>query len=223
MMVSKRQLVNIVDSSINDLVRTFQKDPYFFYTENDLHCYLYHEIYSKLLPEGWQCRTKDRRLSILLHKEYPTKQRYSAKGLKENVPRGARGHFDLAIWNPEKTEGRVFSAKQSASFEEEQETFVAIELDLIEGNNGLEQAVHHLKWDLLKLRSAENEIEHGYSLVFVRDWIHRDRFLKETRDEVAKEKAIVVLYVEKGEEKELVGSLSQKSFLNYKRLFYDFE
>ena len=218
-MVSKRQLVDIVESSINEFVRTFRKYPYFFYTENDLHCYLYHEIYSKLPPKDWQCTTKDEKSSILLHKEYPTKQRYSAKDLKEDIPKGARGHFDLSVWNPEKTRDRLFRVRKSTDFKREQHTFIVIEFDLIEGNDGLDQAVHHLKWDLLKLRSRKNEIEHGYSLVFVRDWIHSNKFLEEIRDKVTEEQEVIILYVEEGKDRKRVGTVSQKPFLGYKRLF----
>lgn len=130
--------------------------PYFFYTENDLHCHLYHEIYCKLPIEKWQCTTRDGRSSILLHKEYPTKERYSAKELRENVPKGACGHFDLSIWNPEKTREKFFRVRRSVDFNREQHTFIAIEFDLIEENDSLNQAIHHFKWDLLKLRSENN-------------------------------------------------------------------
>jgi hypothetical protein len=57
---------------------------------------------SRLPLEEWRCTTKDCKSSILLHEEYPTKERYNAKSLKENVPRGSRGHFDICIWNPER-------------------------------------------------------------------------------------------------------------------------
>ncbi len=166
-MVTKKQLVQVTEGAIDYIITTFKATPYFFYTENDLHCYLYNEIHSKLPLEKWQCKTKDERLSVLLHKEYPTKERYSAKELRKNVPRGARGHFDLSIWNPEKTSDRLFRVRRSTDFKQEQQTFIAIEFDLIEGNDGFKQAVHHSKWDLLKLRSMKNEIEHGYLLVFV--------------------------------------------------------
>ena len=212
------QLVRIVESSIKSLVDTFMETPYLFYTENDLHCYLYHEIYSKLPPKKWQCETKDKKKSILLHKEYPTKQRYSAKELRRNVLGGARGHFDLSIWNPERTRDKLFRVRQSIDFENEQQTFIAIEFDLIEGNDSFDQAVHHLKWDLMKLGDTKNEVEYGCSLVFVRDWIHRDEFLKKIKDEAVKEQEIVALYVESSEKRKLVGTISQKSFLNYERL-----
>lgn len=218
-MIKEEKLVQIVESAIDNLITTFKKSPYFFYTESDLHGYLYSEILNKLPLEDWQCKTKDGKSSILLHKEYPTKERYSAENLKENVPGGARGHFDLSIWNPEKTRDKLFRVVQSVDFDREQQTFIAIEFDLIEGNEALEQAVHHFKWDLLKLRSQKNEVENGYSLVFVRDWVHRDRFLGEIQKEVAEERRIVVLYAEKKGDDRLIGTLSRKPFLNYEFLF----
>lgn len=217
-MVTRKQLVRITEKAIEELIEAFKATPYFFYTENDLHCYLYHRIYSKLPPEDWQCETEDEKSSILLHKEYPTKQRYRAKDLKEVISGGRRGHFDLSIWNPEETEGKLFRVRRSTDFKREQQTFIAIEFDLIEGNDSLHQAVHHFKWDLLKLRGAGNEIEHGYALVFVRDWIHRDEFLEEIEDEVAEDQQIVVLYVESSRDQRLIKTLSQKSFLNYERI-----
>lgn len=94
-----------------------------------------------------------------------------------------------------------------------------MEFDLIERNDNLDQAVHHFKWDLPKLRSIKNEIENGYSLVFVRDWIYRDEFLKKIKSEVAYEKGIVILYVDRYADQTRVGTLSRKSVPNYKRLF----
>jgi hypothetical protein len=197
----------------------FKATPYFFYTESDLHCYLYSEILNKLSLEDWQCKTKDGKSSILLHKEYPTEERYSEKTLKEKVPKGARGHFDLSIWDPEETKERLFRAARSKDFENEQHTFIAIEFDLIEGNDSLDQTVHHFKWDLLKLRSTKNRVEHGYALVFVRDWTRRDNFLQEIKQEVANEQRIAVLYAEKKGNDRIVGRLSKKPFLKCELLF----
>jgi hypothetical protein len=80
-LISKDKFVNIAESSINSLVDSFRETPYFFYTESDLHTYLYYQILGKLSLEDWKCRTQDGKLSILLHKEYPTKERYSARAL----------------------------------------------------------------------------------------------------------------------------------------------
>lgn len=214
-MVIEEQLVQITDSAIDDLITIFNVTPYFFYTENDLHCYLYTQLLNKLLMEGCFCKTVDGKNSVLLHKEYPTKERYSRKALKEGLKKGARGHFDLSIWNPAKTEDRLFRVSQSTDFWREQQTFIAIEFDLIEGNDNLDQAIHHFKWDLLKLRSKKNEIEHGYQLVFVRDWIYSEGFLGEVKPLVSQENRVVILYVENTQSKTTVGTLSRKQFLNY--------
>jgi hypothetical protein len=163
-MVTKEQLVQITETSMDDLINTFEKTPYFFYTENDLHTCLYHQMLSKLPLEEWKCETIEAKSSILLHKEYPTKERYDAKALKQGVLKGARGHFDLCIWNPEETRNRVFRVVGSTHFEKEQNTFIVVEFDLIEGNRTLRSALHHFKWDLLKLRGNKNEVEHGYQL-----------------------------------------------------------
>ena len=71
-------IVQIVSSSINELVSYFIENPYHFYTENDLHCHLFHRIFQKLEVSRLNkpLLTSDGKMSILLHKEYPTKVRY---------------------------------------------------------------------------------------------------------------------------------------------------
>jgi hypothetical protein len=217
-MVSKEWLVQKTQSSIDDLITSFKSTPYFFYTENDLHCYLHNRIFSSLPREEWQCITSDEKTSILLHKEYPTKARYDAKTPREVNSGGARGHFDLCIWNPERARERVFRAEHS-DFENEQHTFIAIEFDLIERNRTFETALHHFKWDLLKLTGSKNEVEHGYQLVFVRDWIHKGDFVSQTRKEAAKAKNTIVLFIERDKDSASIGTLSPKPFLNYSPVF----
>ncbi len=213
-MVTEEKLLQITESSIDDIIKTFKVTPYFFYTENDLHCYLYTQLLNKLLVEGCFCKTADGKNSVLLHKEYPAKERYGRKALKKGLEKGARGHFDLSIWNPAKTNDRLFRVRRSTDFAEEQQTFIAIEFDLIEGNDNFDQALHHFKWDLLKLRSKKNEIEYGYQLVFVRDWIHSESFLEEVKPLVSEENRVVVLYIENTRMRATVGILSRKQFLN---------
>jgi hypothetical protein len=216
--ISKKWLVQVTESSIDNLVKTFMKMPYFFYTENDLHTCLYHEIYSKLPLEEWKCTTRDGHSSILLHKEYPTKERYSAKALKAGVSKGARGHFDLSIWNPEKTSNRVFRVDSTCDIEDEQQTFIAIEFDMIEGNRTFDSALHHFKWDLLKLVGEKNEVEHGYQLVFARDWQNKGGFIEQARNEVANKQNTTVLYIEKDNVVVRFGTLSPKLFLDYRQM-----
>lgn len=214
-MVSKKQLVQMTESAIDRLIKTFRANPYFFYTENDLHCHLFNEIFNTLRSRDWQCKTMDKKTSILLHKEYPTKARYVARTPAEVPSGGARGHFDLCIWNPDRTRDRLFRTLNS-NFQDEQSTFIAIEFDMIEGNRTLESALHHFERDLLKLRGEKNEVDHGYQLVFVRDWLHRDNFTTGAKNEAAKAQNTTVLYIEKDKDSVNAGTLSQKPFFDYR-------
>lgn len=216
-MMDEKRLVDVVESCINDLVKTFLASPYWFYTENDLHCYLYNLIHKELASLSYyKCETLDGKRSIILHKEYPTKERYSQKHLEIN-PKGKRGHFDLCIWNPELVSQRLFRARLTKAIRKEQQTYVAIEFNLVEANASLNQAIHHIRWDLLKLRKQTNEVKHGYALLFVREWIHKDEFLRKLQKAQEQPEA-VVLYIENSKGYQTVNTLFQKSFLDYKPL-----
>jgi len=173
-------LLKLVETSINELVETFFSTPYLFYTENDLHCHLY-----KILSEGLEdagyglYETLDQKLTHLLHKEYPTKERYR-KPVKDTT--GKRGHFDLCIWNPEEVDIRLFRSKNPKEINNEQQTYFAFEFLLLEGRgkSTLRKAISHTQWDMLKLR--DNEVKYGYVLVFVRDWSFREDFLKRIKE-----------------------------------------
>jgi len=78
-----------VGSGIKVLIERFTQTPYFFYSEQDMHAYLYHKLVLGRLGEFYvETSTGDR--TILLHREYPTLKKYGR----------ARGHFDLAIIDP---------------------------------------------------------------------------------------------------------------------------
>ena len=216
--MDEKRLVDLVERCIDDLVKTFLAAPHWFYTENDLHCYLYNLIHKEMTSLSYyKCKTRDGKHSILLHKEYPTKERYSEKYLKIN-PKGKRGHFDLCLWNPELVSQRLFRANLSKDIKEEQQTFIAIEFNLVEGNASLDQAIHHTKWDLLKLRKQTNEVKHGYALFFVRKWIHRDEFLRKLQ-KVQEQPEAAVLYIENSNGYQTADILFQKSFLSYEPLW----
>jgi len=69
-----------VRSAIRMLVEKFIETPYFFYSEQDMHAYLYHKLISGKLGE-LLVDTHFGDKSVLLHKEYPTLRIY---------PRGRR-------------------------------------------------------------------------------------------------------------------------------------
>lgn len=171
-------LLRIVETCINDLTETFFSTPYLFYTENDLHCHFYKLLSERLEDAGYGLyETLDKKFSTLLHKEYPTKKRYSRK-LIEEKSNGSRGHFDLCMWNPQEVGKRLFRSGNSKEISNEQQTYFAFELLLVEGTDKstLKHAINHSLWDMLKLK--DNEVSYGYILLFARDWSFREAFLK---------------------------------------------
>tara|TARA_B100000315_G_scaffold179822_1_gene168611 strand:+ start:77 stop:727 length:651 start_codon:yes stop_codon:yes gene_type:complete len=170
----------LVKESIDELAAHFLKNPYFFYTENDLHCHLFNIIFKKFESHELNkpIETSDGKSSILLHKEYPTKAQYrrNEAGKLQKVEKGRkgrRGHFDLSVWNPDLVNKKLFRSKGGKG---EQETFIAIELALVENNYQAKDALIHTKNDLLKLSDSENNVEYGFMLFFVREWDNRDEF-----------------------------------------------
>jgi len=173
-------ILQLVKESIDELAAHFLKNPYFFYTENDLHCHLFNIIFKKFESHELNkpIETSDGKSSILLHKEYPTKAQYrrNEAGKLQKVEKGRkgrRGHFDLSVWNPDLVNERLFRSEGGKG---EQETFIAIELALVENNYQAKDALIHTKNDLLKLSDSENNVEYGFMLFFVREWDNRDEF-----------------------------------------------
>jgi len=146
-----------VGSGIRALVEKFVEMPYFFYSEQDMHAYLYHNLISGKLGEFF-VDTHFGDKSVLLHKEYPTLRIY---------PGGRRGHFDLAIIDPEYAseshwrmqvrEPPYSKHRLKAAFEFGLNAIGTTRLDLT-----------HFRKDLERLTNAENKVERGYLLFFIR-------------------------------------------------------
>lgn len=202
---TEEPLLDVAETCINELTGTFFSTPYMFYTENDLHCYLYKLLSERLADAGYGLyETMDKKLSNLLHKEYPTKKRYSREFQIED-PKGRRGHFDLCIWNPEEVGERLFRSRKTKEISKEQQTKFAFEFLFVEGNDkNLEDAIHHTMWDMLKLK--DNEVEYGYILVFARDWSYREDFLKKMKEQRIPLN-ITLVYVEARDDKNIVERL----------------
>lgn len=148
-------------SAIKVLVERFIEKPYFFYTEQDMHAFLYHKLISGKLGEHFT-KTSSKDQTILVHKEYPTLNEYVG-------PKGklTRGHFDLIIIDPaHAAEGhwRLYIKKPPYSRHTPK---VAIEIGLNEiGNTRLE--LRHFNKDFERLTDPKNKVERGYLLFFVR-------------------------------------------------------
>lgn len=163
-MPEEKELVIQFEQAIKSLVQRFRNHPYAFYTESDMHCYLYHRLYSGGTFNGL-FRTVEGYDTILLHKEFPTVARYRRqddKTLKNDPEARRRGAFDISIWNP---------LSVGSSTHRRQSVLCAAELALNEcGTNNI-----HTVNDATKLSDPENEVKYGYLLFFVRDSTEYDK------------------------------------------------
>jgi len=139
---------------IERLGRKFIRYPYLFYTEADMHCYLYYLLYAGRTFKGL-IETIGGDRTILLHKELPTTGRYirDSQGLLVPSQKGARGHFDIAIING------LLSKRYDLKH---QRALIAAEL-------GLDEDITHFKNDLAKLTDARNDVKQGFIVHFARE------------------------------------------------------
>ena len=143
-----------VSSCLERLGRKFVRHPHLFYTESDMHCYLYYLLYAGRTFKGF-VETMDGRKTILFHKELPTIGRYTRNSQDLLVPsqKGARGHFDIAIIN------RLHSKRYGFKH---QRALIAVEI-------GLDEDITHFKNDLMKLTDARNDVKQGFIAHFARE------------------------------------------------------
>lgn len=185
---SSEILVPKFEAAIKSLVRRFRNHPYAFYTETDMHCYLYHRLYSGGIENGLY-RTAEGHDTILLHKEYPTIARYLRGDdgrLEESVEGRRRGAFDISIWDPR------FIAKRE---HRKQKVICAAELAL----NECGTRNPHTFNDATKLAGPTNEIRYGYLLFFVRDdpdYKRNEKNIRENLEDAAKRVRVVFAQVE---------------------------
>jgi len=149
------------------LGRKFIRYPHLFYTESDMHCYLYYLLYAGRTFKGLT-ETANGRKTILLHKELPTIGTYTrnSQGLLVPSEKGARGHFDIAIIN------RLHSKRYDMKH---QRALIAVEL-------GLDEDITHFKNDLVKLTDARNDVKQGFIAHFAREKTILDEGLLAMKD-----------------------------------------
>lgn len=91
-----------LERSIHLLVREFAQAPYVFFTEADAVA-RFHQILEDMPVFSQRVKTLDGHEVSLVHREYPTFFRFSDANPTERLswPRGSRGHYDVAVLNPE--------------------------------------------------------------------------------------------------------------------------
>jgi hypothetical protein len=184
----QEKLVRSFENAIRSLVQRFRDHPYAFYTESDMHCYLYHRLYSGGLFNSI-FKTSDGHDTILLHKEYPTVARYKRTNgiIKESAQGNRRGAFDISIWDPQFIRERKHRT---------QKVICAAELALNECSTG---SMHTIN-DKIKLTGPTNEIKYGYLLFFVRDnreYYRNEKVIRHNLEDAAKRIRVVIAIVDK--------------------------
>jgi hypothetical protein len=181
-------LIPQFEAAIRSLIRRFRNHPYAFYTETDMHCYLYHRLYAGGLVNGLYS-TVEGRDTILLHKEYPTVARYQRGDdgrLAESAQGRRRGAFDISIWDPRYI-GECAHRKQKV--------LCAAELALNECGPGNPHTLN----DATKLSGPANEIRYGYLLFFVRDsndYRRNKKEIWENLEDAAQRVRVAFVYVD---------------------------
>lgn len=184
-------------NAIRKTLNKFREQPFYFFTESDIHSYFYHCLYnSKFEIE------RGRKRIYLIHREYPTNFRYTkgallldsfTKPYSLGSRKGDRGSFDIAILNPEFVNNAkriedivnknvLFLERRFAEDEEavRRELLFAIEFKYVTRNTG--QFVREIKQDNKKLSFAKMlGAKEAVNLVFCNI---KDTYASQVRDAV---------------------------------------
>lgn len=113
------EIIRAVDSCIEKLCADFQEHPSYYFTENDLVCKFYQLFISEI--GDYRVKGCDEKYHQIIHMEYPTPFKCSMKGtdfiLMANDSHYRRGHFDIAILNPEIINLLSFEEVRSQKFQ----------------------------------------------------------------------------------------------------------
>ncbi len=145
----------LVEKEIHNLIEFYQKYPYYWRTEKDIHCYFYSALimsseFGKLFP-GHNCIS-----TKLLHNGFPTIKKNKSK------QRSKRYEYDFAVLDPMTLtnifEWDDFSMKNGETIK----PLIAIEFSLNYGTK-------HMEEDFNKLTEEKNQLEKGYIIHLIRD------------------------------------------------------
>lgn len=168
--MNKNSIKEEVERGIEKICEIFKKSPYYFYSENDIHCHFFNHLIQNTSLRN-EINSKSGVKATLLHKEFPTWRRYrfdekKNRYLNENEVQGKQrcvpAHYDIAILDEDEI-NRIenwdyFKDSEKRSIK----PFLAVEF-------GLYADKDHIKKDFVKLSDKENGIEYGYLVHLLRD------------------------------------------------------
>ena len=157
----------LIDATIKTLINQFRRKPYNFFNEHEFHQYTYHTFYRKK-EFSRQYVTRDGKKTNILKPEYPSIKRFSRKNLQVLKNEGSRAHYDMAILNPEFVQSHDYRTVRNKDIKYahagEDNLIAAMEFKYVTSHS--KSFLHEVKYDLLKLRNADEAV-HKYFLLFV--------------------------------------------------------
>jgi len=124
--MSNNEIITTVDCCLESLCREFSTTSSLFFTERDLICRLYSELYAKL--GNYRIEGSDGRSHLLIHTEYsvPFKGRMGDGNFREvtDHERGGRGKYDLVVLNPAAIKGHTYPEINCQSYPIAKETII---------------------------------------------------------------------------------------------------
>ena len=154
-----------IEETIKTITNQFHRKPHNFFNEHEFHQYCYHVFYSKK-EFSKQYTTLDGKKTNILKPEYPSIARFSRKRI-EIDPVGVRGHYDMAILNPEFIQNNNYRTITNKNIQyssgNPSDLIAALEFKYITTHS--KNFHHEIKYDLFKLGQAK-EARLKYSLIF---------------------------------------------------------
>jgi hypothetical protein len=175
----ENQFIKAIDEAIKQVIRDFQDDSNRYWNERDIHwSLLYHLKNQTAFQRG--CVTE------IIRAEFPTRKVYRG----EDGGKGARGHYDLVVLDPESLNKPAVRAMTPWTPWSEcihlMEVVVAVEAKVWWYR--WKPIKRRVEWDIEKLTCSENAVKQPYFLNFVGCGLERMRdYYFELRECLAKE------------------------------------
>ena len=117
MLMRKYEWETKIESKIQTLVNQFIRKPLNYFTESDIHSYLYLVFYRDMFFSSQLPTANPNEKTILINREYPTFFKYDKKIPKVPCEKSkSRGHYDFVVLNPRFVESYPLSVVTNKDF-----------------------------------------------------------------------------------------------------------